>query len=157
MYTRHWNNVGLTLVQRLRRWYNVKSTMIQCLVSDNMSFPIWVIVCHVSQEVNTTRRSSVVLMLGDRGRRWPGIGWKSPVCPGESCQLRRLGFHYPQSRSQTDPPPLRYGLTHNACPWSQQWIYPDRFLGLRIQSSEIISTKLNIRYYRFREWSILKL
>ena len=35
--TRHCINVGLTLVQRLRRWTNVKLTLIQCLVSTGMT------------------------------------------------------------------------------------------------------------------------
>ena len=30
--TTHWNNVGLMLAHRLRRWPNIKPTLFQCVV-----------------------------------------------------------------------------------------------------------------------------
>ena len=70
-HTGHWSSVVLMLVQRLRRWPSIETTLFQCLVFPWISHYISGL-CSATP-ANTRHWTNVAVMLGQRRRRWPNI------------------------------------------------------------------------------------
>ena len=73
--TIHWNNVGLMLGQRRRRWFNVKTTLFQCIVFPGLTGQ-WVSE-HVSLAIINRLWPNAVPSLDQSLRRWASNGTAS--------------------------------------------------------------------------------